>query len=182
MTEISKNILLISGSGRNAGKTSFILEVIAKNASRNLCAIKITPHFHEPTMGLIPIAITGNYRIFQETDSFSSKDSSLFLQAGAENVFYIQTTDIYLEEAFQLTVEQLLPDQPIIVESAALRKFILPDLYFFIQKKNEDVKSMAIEMKKLADIIIYSDGEPFSMNPKKVIFDKTWKTETNDIN
>ena len=180
MTEISKNILLISGSGRNVGKTSFILEVIAKNASRNLAAIKITPHFHDPTEGLVPISVTENYRIYQETDCASSKDSSLFLQAGAKKVFFIQSKDFYLEEAFQLTLKKLLPDQPIMVESAALRKIIIPGLYLFIQK-NEEVKSSALEMQKFADTTIFSDGTQFSLNPKSILYTQIWKTKTNDI-
>lgn len=179
MTQILKNIVLISGSGRNVGKTSFIREVIAKNADQKLVAIKITPHFHEPTEGLIPISVTDHYRIFQETDSSSGKDSSLFLQAGAGKVFYIQTTDNYLQEAFSIARAQLTPDQPIITESAALRKYIFPRLYLFIQKKYEEVKPSAIEMQRLADLIIYSDGEQFSVSPKSIIFNQTWKI--NDI-
>lgn len=177
MTEISKNTLLISGSGRNVGKTNFIRQVIERNAAQKLVAIKITPHFHEPTIGLIPISITENYRIFQETDSFSTKDSSLFLHAGADKVFYIQTTDIYLEEAFQLTIKQLLPDQPVIVESAALRKFVDPGLYLFIRKKDQEVKPSAMEMQQLADTIIYSNGKKFSLIPKFVNFNQSWKIE-----
>jgi len=179
MTQISKNILLVSGSGRNIGKTSFIREVIAQNADHKLIAIKITPHFHEPTQGLVPIAITGNFRIYQETDLNSEKDSSLFLQSGAEKVFYIQTTDDYLEEAFSIVSALQDPNQPIITESAALRKYISPGLYVFIQKEQEEVKSSALEMKKLADVIIYSDGEQYSLNPKSIFYNQTWKT--NDI-
>jgi hypothetical protein len=179
MTQISKNLLLISGSGRNVGKTSFIREVIAQNASQNVIAVKITPHFHEATSGLISVAVTYNYRIFQETDSRSAKDSSLFLKAGAEKVFYIQTNDIYLEEAFQIVLKQVKPDQPIVTESAALRNYFTPGLSLFIQKKNEEVKSSAIGMQKLADATVYSDGEQFSLNPKSITFNQTWKI--NDI-
>lgn len=181
MTEISKNILLISGSGRNVGKTSFIRQVIEHNALQKLVAIKITPHFHEPTFGMIPIAISENYRIFQETESSSTKDSSLFLQAGAEEVFYIQTTDFFLKEAFIWITAQLTTYQPIVIESAALRKILLPALYLFIQKKSEELKPSAMEMKELANEIVYSEGNKFSLSPKSVIFNQTWKTETNDI-
>ncbi len=176
MIQISNNIILISGSGRNVGKTSFIREVIAKNASKNLAAIKITPHFHEPGAGLIPLADTVNYRIFQETDSASRKDSSLFLQAGAQKVYYIQTTDAYLQEAFGLTTAQLSADQPIVVESAALRQIVKPGLYLFIQKKYEETKPTAKAMQKLADLTVFSDGEQFSINPQSVLFNQTWKT------
>jgi len=177
MTKISKNILLISGSGRNVGKTTFMRQVIEKNASHKLVAIKITPHFHEPTPELIPVSVNSNFRIFQETDSTSAKDSSLFLQAGAEKVFYIQTTDAFLAEAFELVSLQFSSDQPVVTESAALRKFIVPGLYLFIQKKQEEVKPSAVEMQKLASQTIFSDGEEFSLNPKSITFNQYWKIE-----
>jgi len=173
--------MLVSGSGRNVGKTSFIRRVIKQNANRKIAAIKITPHFHEPTASLSPILVTDNYRIFQETDLTSGKDSSLFLQSGAEKVFYIQVTDAYLDEAFRIISKYIDGDQPIIVESAALRKFIIPELYIFIQKEYEKVKPSALEMQKLADIIVYSDSGLFSKDPSKFIFDQTWKI-AQDVN
>ena len=179
MTQISENILLITGAGRNVGKTSFIRKVIEYNAILKPVAIKITPHFHEPTEGLKPISVNESYRIFQETNTTSDKDSSLFLQAGAEKVFFIQTTDPDLEEAFALTIAQIQHDQPIIVESAALRKILVPGLYLFIQKSKEEVKPSALEMQKLANAIVYSDGTEFSLNPKSIIFNQTWKIENS---
>jgi len=178
MTQILKNILLVSGSGRNVGKTSFIRRVITQNISRQLIAIKITPHFHEATSGLVPIAISENYRVFQETDISSGKDSSLFLQAGAEKVFYIQTTDEYLKEAFGLISTQFLTDQPVIIESAVLRTIITPGLYIFIQQQFEKVKPAAIKMQKLADEIIYSDSGQFSIEPTTITFNQNWKIKT----
>jgi hypothetical protein len=177
MTKSFENILLVSGSGRNVGKTTFMRQVIEKNAEQNIVAVKITPHFHEPTPELIPISVNSNYRIFQETDLNSGKDSSLFLQAGADKVFYIQTTDDFLEKAFELVSGQFSSDQPVVTESAALRKYIVPGLYLFIQKKYEDVKPSAVEMQKLAHKTIFSDGEDFSLNPELVTFNQSWKIE-----
>lgn len=168
---------MISGSGRNVGKTSFIRKVIEQNAAQNLAAIKITPHFHEPTDALIPIEVNDNFRVYRETDRQSGKDSSLFLQSGAEMVLYIQTTDAYLGQAFSIAVNQLRPNQPIITESAALRKFITPGLYLFIQKIDTEMKSSAIEMQKLADTVILSDGQSFSVNPETFIYNQNWKTK-----
>ncbi len=152
-------------------------EVIAKNAGQNLVAIKITPHFHEPTPELIPISVNSNYRIFQEKDRNSEKDSSLFLQAGADKVFYIQTTDDFLAEAFELVSQQFSSNFPVVTESAALRKYIVPGLYLFIQKKYEEIKPSAREMQKLANRTIFSDGEDFSLNPKSITFNQSWKIE-----
>lgn len=168
---------MISGSGRNVGKTSFIRKIIEQNADQNLAAIKITPHFHEPTVGLVPIEVNDHFRVFQETDHNSEKDSSLFLQAGAQKVIYIQTTDLYLDQAFRTATEHLSLNQPIITESAALRKFIIPGLYIFIQKINDEMKPSAIEMQKLADTTILSDGLTFSINPESIIFKHNWKTK-----
>ncbi len=175
MTEISKNILLISGSGRNIGKTSFIRRVIAQNADKKPVAIKITPHFHEPTDGLVAVSINDGFRVYQETNNSSDKDSSLFLQAGAEKVFYIQTSDLYLNEAFSYIANLLSAQQPVIVESAALRKYIVPGLYIFIQKKDEDTKQSALEMQKLADRSIDSESGQFSIDPALLTFNQTWK-------
>ena len=179
MNPNSKNILLISGSGRNVGKTSFICRVIERTADQKLNAIKITPHFHEPTPGLVAISLNANFRVFRETNSNSGKDSCLFLKSGAEKVFYIQTTDQFLEEAFSIAISVCNPNLPIIIESAALRKFITPGLYLFIQKKNEEVKPSALEMQKMADATVFSNGAEFSLNPKSIIFNQTWKI--NDI-
>lgn len=180
MAQVSRKILLISGSGRNVGKTSFMRRVIAHNASHQLVAIKITPHFHEPGNGLISLFVSDDYRIFQETNATSSKDSSLFLQAGAERVFYIQTTDTSIEEAFNLATKQLSPLQPILVESAALRTVLIPELYIFIQKNYEEIKPSAVEMQKLADVIVYSDSGQFSIDPATINFDQKWNLRTND--
>ena len=180
MTQTSRKILLISGSERSVGKTSFMRRVIAKNASHHLVAIKITPLFHEPTSGLVSLFETKNYRIYQENDFTASKDSSLFLQAGAETVYYIQSTAAFLEEAFILATEQLLPEQPIIVESVELRSILVPEMFVFIQKDYEDVNPSALEMHKLADVVVLSDSGQFSMDPATITFDQMWNIQSND--
>jgi hypothetical protein len=179
MNPNSKNILLISGSGRNVGKTSFICGVISGNVGQKIIAVKITPHFHEPTPGLVDLSVNENYRVYRETDPDSGKDSSLFLKSGAEKVFYIQTTDQYLAEAFSTAISGCDPNSPIITESAALRKYITPGLYLFIQNKYGEVKPSAIEMQKMADRTVLNSGAEFSLNPKSISFNQTWKI--NDI-
>lgn len=172
--------MLVSGSGRNVGKTSFIRRVIHQNSSQKPVAVKITPHFHEPGAGLKPLAITENYRVYLETELTSEKDSSLFLQAGAVKVFYIQSTDEYLASALNYIKPVISGNQPILVESAALRQFINPGLYLFIRKINDDMKPSAMKFQKLADKVIYSDGEQFSIDPSGIIFDQTWQIKQDD--
>ncbi len=175
-----KDLLLVSGSGRNVGKTTFICDVIASSPLKKMAAIKITPHFHESDKGLIPIVENSNFRIYEETNYTSVKDTSRYLRAGAERSYFIQTTDDYLKEAFQLTSVLLDPDLPFIVESARLRHILVPELFVFIQGSDSIEKPWAIEMRQLADTTVFSDGEEFSFNPRHVYFHKFWKIDEHD--
>jgi hypothetical protein len=175
-----KDLLLVSGSGRNVGKTTFICDVIAGSPFRKMAAIKITPHFHDPSKGLIPIVENSNFRIYEETDYISNKDTSRYLKAGAERSFFIQTTDAFLKESFQLTSVLMDPDLPFIVESAELRHILVPELFVFIQGSDAIEKPLAIEMRQLADTTVFSDGKEFSFNPHHVYFHKFWKIDEHD--
>ena len=41
------NLIIVSGTGQNVGKTTFVQSVINKFSSQNITAIKISPHKHE---------------------------------------------------------------------------------------------------------------------------------------
>jgi len=175
-----KDLLLVSGSGRNVGKTTFICDVIASSRLKKMAAIKITPHFHDPTKGLIPIVENSNFRIYEETDYTSNKDTSRYLRAGADKSYFIQTTNDFLKESFQLTSVLLDPDQPFLVESAELRHILVPELFVFIQGSDSIDKPSSLEMRQLADVTAFSDGKEFSLNPEHVYFNHYWKIEEHD--
>ncbi len=175
MTKTLNNLLLVSGSGRNVGKTTFLTRLISVNAGKPIVAVKITPHFHEPTDGLNLLQITPEFRIYEETTRTATKDSSLFLQAGASRVFYIQATDEFLLPAFEFVESYIAADDAVVVESAALRKWIVPGLYIFIRKKYEKVKPSARVMIRFADRCVISDGETFSLSPDHIRFEKNWQ-------
>jgi len=172
-----KDLLLVSGSGRNVGKTTFICNVIANNRLKKMAAIKITPHFHDASKGLIPIVENSNFRIYEETDNTSDNDTSRYLRAGAKKSYFIQTTDAFLKESLQLTSVLLDPDLPFLVESAELRNLVVPELFLFIQGSDSIDKPSAIEMRQLADATVFSDGEEFSLDPGHVYFHKFWKID-----
>lgn len=175
-----KDLLLVTGSGRNVGKTTFICDVIAGNPLQKLAAIKISPHFHEPTEGLIPIVENSNFRIYEETNSASNKDTSRYLKAGAIKSYYIQATDAYLKESFQLTSVLLDPDQPFLVESARLGKILFPELFVFIQGSDSVDQPFSIEMRQMSDVTVFSNGTEFSMDPEFIYFNHSWKIEEHD--
>ncbi len=174
-----KNSLLISGNGRNVGKTTFISEVIFLNRKKEITAVKITPHFHNPTLELKTLSRNKNWIISEETDRYSTKDTSLYLQAGASKSYFVQCKKDKLNEAF-LDLETYLPkNKPVIFESAGLWEIVKPEMFIVVQSKNvENEKNME---KKLiaADLLVFSNGKLFSPSAQKIIFDSTWKLKTN---
>lgn len=180
MKERFKDLLLVTGSGRNVGKTTFICNVISGSPLRKMAAIKISPHFHEPTIGLVSVLETENFRIYEETNFLSDKDTSRYLQAGAVKSYYIQSTDKFLKEAFQLTSVLLDPDLPFLVESARLGHIFNPELFIFIQDGDSVDTPFSIEMREKADFTVFSDGADFSLTPDHVYYSHTWKIEEHD--
>ena len=85
---IAPKTIIISGTSRNVGKTTFACQQIAKYKNENLIAIKISSHFHEQGMGVKLISFSNNYRAYQQIEIKSNKDSALFLKAGAKAVYY----------------------------------------------------------------------------------------------
>jgi hypothetical protein len=126
------NLLIVAGSGRNSGKTTIICRLIEQFSHLGITAVKISPHFHKPSDGLIPYSEKPGFEIFQETNSDTFKDSSRMLKGGAERVFYIQTREEFLKEGFADFYSNLAPDKPVICESPALIKYITPGLFIIM--------------------------------------------------
>ncbi len=69
-------VLVLAGSGRNAGKTAVGCALIRMLPEFRWTAVKVSPHAH------------GNLEpIWKERDSASDKDTSRYLAAGAERAF-----------------------------------------------------------------------------------------------
>jgi molybdopterin-guanine dinucleotide biosynthesis protein len=73
--------LVISGSGRGAGKTAVGCALIAALKEFRWTAVKVSPHAHDAPLGL-----------WEETDRGSEKDTGRYLKAGARRAF-LMTTD-----------------------------------------------------------------------------------------
>ncbi|MCX6240071.1 MAG: hypothetical protein NTY07_21445 [Bacteroidia bacterium] len=154
-------LLLIAGTGRNTGKTTFACNIIRKFSNHNsIIALKITPHFHKNVQNGNLIINSTNLYIAEETDSTSGKDSSLMLAAGAQQSFFVMATDKHLSEAIQ-EVLKILPSNALLVcESGGLRDWIVPGLFFMMNRKDNGlIKPTAEKLKLLADRLITFDGE-----------------------
>lgn len=170
------NLLLVSGSNRNVGKTTFICKVINQIAkAQDIYAIKITPHFHNSRENKRVILSTENVFIAEELDQNSQKDSSLMIQAGAKKVFYIEVQNDNYETILEF-VKKFPKDIPIICESASLRKFVQPGLFILIDDKlKKEKKPIFGELFSKADLVIDLTELGEFYNSYQLTFEEKWK-------
>ena len=171
----NSNILLIAGTGRNTGKTTLACSIIQKFSNVNpIIGLKISPHFHGETEGLVTLYENPEFNIYQETSTITGKDSALMLKAGASKVYYIETKDDHLFEAFKIFQKIITSSLPIVCESPALRKYIEPGVFFIVDnEKNQNKKKDIIQLKEKADMWIDSYDIQDILN-KIILTKNTW--------
>ncbi|WP_321343961.1 hypothetical protein [uncultured Draconibacterium sp.] len=171
MTQVQKdtridypNLLLIAGNGRNVGKTYFACRVIESLSEHTpITGLKITSHIHENN-GNDVLEKDKHFVILQERQ-ITGKDSSLMLQAGAEQVFFVMAEPEYLPEAFEKLLAYL-PDTPIVCESGGLHEIINPGLFFFIQSTGTVVRKPHHLIHN--PTIVQNDGENLTFDYTKI--------------
>jgi hypothetical protein len=140
------NLLLIAGTGTKAGKTTVACRIIEQLSELQITAVKITPHFHDTTQGLILLEEGDGYAVYEETDSSASKDTSRMLKAGAVKVYFAKVWDNKLPDVFE-RILKLIPDNvPIVCESPALRYFTEPGVFIIVRSdtvvKHKDISNL----------------------------------------
>ena len=136
--EFFGNFLVISGNGRNVGKTFFacrIIEFLSQNHA--VTAVKISPHFHQIHDNAKVLINDDDFIVLNETEK-THKDSSLFLQSGAAKVFFVMANPANPEKAFQF-LKPKLKEGPVIFESAGLGEIINAGLSFFLKKRGDPI-------------------------------------------
>jgi len=126
------NLLLIAGTGTKSGKTSMACKIIEQFINLNIVAIKITPHFHETTPGLKTIYEEMGISIYEETNPDSPKDTSRMLLSGASKVYFAKVLDDQLLFVFNKIMDLVPKGTPVICESPALRKYIVPGVFIIM--------------------------------------------------
>lgn len=163
------NLILVSGSGRNCGKTTLACSLIKIfSETGKVTGIKTTPHFH----------LTGEqqqlkeqgpgYRIFIEKDTGTDKDTSRMLRAGAQTVYFVQCTDNGMDNAME-SLMRFLPDDGVFVcESGSLGLFFKPAFHVLVEgMEPEPMKTSCLLNKQRADLIV-STGQT-GISPAKMI-------------
>lgn len=123
--------------------------IIGQFRHLEIISVKITPHFHETTPGLVLISEKSGYSVFEETDSDISKDTSRMLKAGASKVFFAKVTDNSLFNAFKEIIRYIPPGTPVICESPGLRRYVEPGLFIIMTSSAKDNQK---DIKSLIDL------------------------------
>jgi len=176
-TQILPNILLIAGTGRDSGKTTFACNIIRKfYRDLPIVAVKISAHFHEDIHVGNLIYSDEHLFVGEETDTSKEKDSSRMLAAGARKSFFIMAFDEQVLEAIQIVQSIIPPKNFIICESGGLRNYITPGLFFMLNRSdNPTPKPECVPYKNLCDRWITFDGHDFDFTVDNIeIRDNKW--------
>jgi hypothetical protein len=149
-----KNLLLIAGTGTKSGKTSMACRLIRQFPELKIIAIKITPHFHETTSGLLTISEKRGYTIYEETDSKTFKDTSRMLDSGAYKVYFAKVWDDQLFEVFSEIMKFIPQATPAICESPALRNFVEPGVFIIMTSEDINKKKDISHLQKLPHVML----------------------------
>jgi len=166
-------IILLAGNGQNVGKTTFACQLIQhlKKLHQKVYALKVSPHIHNQQPPHIIFA-NNHFILSLEKDKNSEKDSGRYLNAGADESFFLQVKDDFLEEAIKYTFPFFPEYVFIVIESGGLRSLINPHLFLFLKKKNDEIiKEKAQKWPELADKIIQFDGSEIDFDVNKLIIE-----------
>jgi len=159
MPKALPNLLLISGTGQNSGKTTLACRLIACFAKQfPVTAIKISPHFHEPPPQLPVIAAYEGFVIYEEIQYGTGKDSSRFLDAGATKVYFITARRDQQGKAMETLLEKILTTTPVICEAGGLHHHFKPALHIVTFSKNKPPQK---QIPDSADLVVEFDGVGF---------------------
>jgi len=166
------DFLIVSGNGRNTGKTSFVCEVI-RNISKEhpVTAIKVSPHQHM-TQSRDPMLEGKGFSIREEKDKDGIKDSSRMLLSGAQRVFYIESKDEALANVLDHLLPMIDPGHAVICESGGMRKYIKPSLLLLLNEAGRaELKPSYSELLPIADATVIFNENAFNPSTKVFEFD-----------
>jgi len=177
-------MILIGSAGRNAGKTEWACSVIRKFSNDiKIVGIKVTAIKQDgdscPRGGTgcgVCSSLKGKFRITNEINASSGKDTARLLAAGASEVFWLRVTMSHLQEGFSALLDKIPSDAMLICESNSLRHVVHPGLFVMVRNdKTKAYKASAEAVREYADRIIVSDGTRFNFDLADIeISDRKW--------
>lgn len=169
-------LLLVAGTGRNSGKTSFITRICESwDLPDPLICIKISNHIHK-LEGIKLVHSSARYSIYEETQTTNDKDTARMLLSGASRVFLIEAEKQFIYSAFLKLLEIIPLNAAIICESGTLRHFTKPSLFVMLHNTNHEPKESSKEIMHFADTILEFEEGSLELPIKPVEFvNNCWK-------
>ena len=157
------SIVVIGGHSRSVGKTSVVAGLISALRDYEWTAAKITQYGHGicSANGEACDCATGDHSwaISEEFNRDGDSDTSRFLAAGAEKVYWVRTEQGRLAEAIPSLRKRIANATNVILESNSILKFLRPDLYLAVlDPSTTDFKNSAREFLDRADAVILHDA------------------------
>lgn len=142
-------LLIVAGTGTKSGKTTIVCRIIEQFRDQGIIAIRVSPHFHEKTEGLLTVGAGEGYCVSQETNAGTAKDTSRMLRAGASEVYLVETVDELLSDIFMNLMQDIPEGIPVICESQALRNYFEPGIFILISSIHENKRQDLSHLQKL---------------------------------
>ena len=134
-------IIGIGGSHSKVGKTTVACNILKK--FNGWGAIKYTKtSFYS--------SIIDSPEILQQ----ENKDTSRLINAGAEEVLWVQSPFENLQEVLQIAIDRLSHLKGIVIEGNGAIEVINPDIVFFVSA-NEDLKRGSEKVLRIADAVMF---------------------------
>lgn len=153
-------IIGIGGSGSGSGKTTVACHLL--NRLKGWAAIKCTPT-------LLYSSVTDD----PETLGQKDKDTGKYLEAGASEVLWVQSTRDDLRETLKIAVDRLSHLEGIIVEGNSAIEVLRPDVVIFISVSGPEAeKKSARTVLESAEVVIFETVPPAGIPERAKIFQK----------
>jgi len=152
-------LLVVGGHSRNVGKTSVVAGLITALPEFHWTAMKITQYGHNVCSSDGEPCHCANedhtWAISEEKDRAGLTDTSRFLVAGADRVWWVRSQQGHLAEALPDLRRVLSNSGNAVLESNSVVKFLRPDLYLSVlDPETADFKQSAQEFLDRADAVI----------------------------
>jgi molybdenum cofactor guanylyltransferase len=172
-----ENMLMIGSSGSNVGKTELACALLRRfGGSHRIVAVKVTATASReqscPRGGQgcgVCSSMDAEYKITEETDRHSRKDTARLLAAGAGRVYWLRVMRPHLREGLTALLETVGRDVVLICESNSLRQVVEPGLFLIVARRgHESWKHSAQQVRQDADRIVLSDGSRFDLDLHRI--------------
>lgn len=166
------HMVMIGSTGRNSGKTTLAIELIKKwKTDHKVIGLKVTTIHNEkgpcPRGGEgcgVCESLKENYEILEEKNPYSEKDTSLLLDAGSSQVFWLKAKRQFIDEGIRAFISQCDPKALIICESNSLRHVVKPGLFIMLKSNDQSIKASAKKVMHYADLTLdYQCHDSFKM-------------------